>query len=92
MTNVIHGIMHALESVLFAIRTLVQASSKYSPYEVAFGRKVALPLEHVMQIHKTVSSLNDTVREALYKQLHVQGKSLYLHIWLIVHFKSWLHV
>ena len=59
----------ALESVLFAIHASVQASSKYLPYEIAFGRKVTFPLEHVMQLHRTVSSLNETAHEALYKQL-----------------------
>ena len=35
----------SLESVLFAIR---QSSTKFSSYEVAFGRKVILPIEHAI--------------------------------------------
>jgi hypothetical protein len=70
----------ALESVLFAIRTSVQASSKYSPYEVAFGRKVTFPLEHVMQVHRTVSSLNETALEALYKQLQENRAKLTIKV------------
>ena len=50
----------ALESVLFAIRTSVQASSKYSPYEVAFGRKVTFPHEHVMQLHRIQATTKKT--------------------------------
>ena len=42
--------------------------------------KSTFPLEHVMQVHRTVSSLNETALEALYKQLQENRAKLTIKV------------
>ena len=44
----------SIELVLFAIRTSPQSSTKFSLYEVVYGRKVTFPIEHVMRSEHAV--------------------------------------
>ena len=59
----------ALESVLFAIRTSDQYSTKYSPYEIAFGRKVRLPLQHTLQAKELFPMVNKPMDEVHHQNL-----------------------
>ena len=58
----------SIESVLFAIRTSPQSSTKFSPYEVAYGRKVTFPIEHVMRSEHTVPA-DDSSRDEMHQQM-----------------------